>query len=63
MNVTIDLVVTVERVRICREVTDVNADKDTLEDIVKPVSHNVFGHVTLTQRSVAGYSEKKMGKC
>ena len=38
MNVTTDLVVTVERVRICQEVTDVNVDKDISGDTAKLVS-------------------------
>ena len=38
MNVPEDLVAMVERVRIFREVTDVNADQVMLEDTVKLVS-------------------------
>ena len=38
MNVPEDLVAMVERVRIVREVTDVNADQVMLEDTVKLVS-------------------------
>jgi len=38
MNAIIDLVATVERVRICQEATDANVDKDMSEDIAKPVS-------------------------
>ena len=38
MNAIPDLAVTVELVRIYQEVTDVNANQDTLEDTVKPVS-------------------------
>ena len=38
MNVTPDLVLTVERVRIFQEATDVNADQGILEDTAKLVS-------------------------
>ena len=42
MNVIADRVVTVERVKICEEVTGVNAGRDTLEDTAKLVRFTVW---------------------
>ena len=42
MNVVADRVVTVERVKICQEVTSVNADRDTLEDTAKLVRFSIW---------------------